>query len=84
MTIVLVLLTILLFLVAGTALAYATGAGAGLFFIFLDMKEFLAMAPQLVFSQVDFFALMALPLLYFADSCFISSETALPIPPSLA
>lgn len=62
MTIVLVMLIILLFLVAGTALAYATGAGAVLFFIFLDMKEFLAMAPQLVFSQVDFFALMALPL----------------------
>ncbi len=62
MTIILVMLIILLFLAAGTALAYATGAGAVLFYIFLDMKEFLAMAPQLVFSQVDFFALMALPL----------------------
>jgi len=62
MTIVFGMLIILLFLVAGTALAYATGAGAVLFYILLDMKEFLAMAPQLVFSQVDFFALMALPL----------------------
>jgi len=62
MTIALGMLIILLFLVAGTALAYATGAGAALFYILLDMKEFLALAPQLVFSQVDFFALMALPL----------------------
>jgi len=62
MTIALGMLIILLFLVAGTALAYATGAGAVLFYILLDMKEFLALAPQLVFSQVDFFALMALPL----------------------
>jgi tripartite ATP-independent transporter DctM subunit len=62
MTIALVMMLILLFLAAGTALAYATGAGAVLFYIFLDMKQFLAMAPQLVFSQVDFFALMALPL----------------------
>lgn len=62
MIIALVMVLVLLFLAAGTALAYATGAGAVLFFIFLDMKQFLAMAPQLVFSQVDFFALMALPL----------------------
>jgi len=62
MTIAFGMLIILLFLVAGTALAYATGAGAVLFYILLDMKEFLALAPQLVFSQVDFFALMALPL----------------------
>jgi tripartite ATP-independent transporter DctM subunit len=62
MIVVLAMLIILLFLAAGTALAYATGAGAVLLYILLDMKEFLAMAPQLVFSQVDFFALMALPL----------------------
>ncbi|MEM1145905.1 MAG: TRAP transporter large permease [Pseudomonadota bacterium] len=62
MVLALVLIFVVLILVAGTALAYATGAAAVLLYLLLDMQKFLAMAPQLVFSQVDFFALMALPL----------------------
>lgn len=62
MVLALVLILVVLILVAGTALAYATGAVAVLLYLLLDMQKFLAMAPQLVFSQVDFFALMALPL----------------------
>lgn len=62
MLILLVSLLIVLFLVAGAALAYATGAGAVLFYIASGMGDNLALAPQLIFSQVDVFALMAMPL----------------------
>jgi len=58
----LVILLMVLFLVAGAALAYATGAGAVLLYIVHGMGENLALSPQLVFSQVDVFALMAMPL----------------------
>ena len=62
MLILLSLLLIVLFLVAGAALAYATGAGAVILYIANGMGENLALSPQLVFSQVDVFALMAMPL----------------------
>ena len=62
MLIALALLLTAVFLVAGAALAYATGAAAVLLYIATDLEQHLALAPQLVFSQVDVFALMAMPL----------------------
>jgi len=62
MLVLLVLLLITIFLITGTALAYATGAGAVLYYIVSGLGQNLALAPQLVFSQVDVFALMAMPL----------------------
>lgn len=62
MLIALSILIIAVFLIAGTALAYALGAGAVLLYIASDLKQYLALAPQLFFSQVDVFALMAMPL----------------------
>jgi len=62
MVFVLVIGFILLMIAAGTALAYITGAGAVLFYFALDMEQYLALSPQLVFSQLDVFALMAMPL----------------------
>jgi tripartite ATP-independent transporter DctM subunit len=58
----LVILFVLLAMLVGTALAYVTGAGIVLLYHALDRGEYLAMAPQLVFSQLDVFALMAMPL----------------------
>lgn len=60
--ILLVVLFVLLAMLAGTALAYVTGAGIVLLYFALDRGEYLALAPQLVFSQLDVFALMAMPL----------------------
>jgi len=60
--IVLVILFVLLAMVVGTALAYVTGAGIVLLYFALDKGQYLALAPQLVFSQIDVFALMAMPL----------------------
>lgn len=62
MAIVLVIIFILVAVVAGTALAYVTGAGAVLLYFAMDLERYLALAPQLVFSQLDVFALMAMPL----------------------
>jgi tripartite ATP-independent transporter DctM subunit len=58
----LVILFVLLAMLVGTALAYVTGSGIVLLYFALDHGEYLAMAPQLVFSQLDVFALMAMPL----------------------
>jgi tripartite ATP-independent transporter DctM subunit len=57
--VILVLAVLLLF---GTPLAYATGAVVILLYFLLDLERHLALAPQLVFSQLDVFALMAMPL----------------------
>ena len=62
MLVLLVSLLIVFFLVAGTSLAYATGAGAVLYYFVSGLEQNLALSPQLVFSQVDVFALMAMPL----------------------
>lgn len=60
--ILLVVLFVLLAMLVGSALAYVTGAGIVLLYYALDLGKYLAMAPQLVFSQLDVFALMAMPL----------------------
>jgi len=52
----------LLFLVAGSALAYVFGASAVLSFIAVDKIRYLAVLPQRIFSQLDVFALMAMVL----------------------
>ncbi len=56
----------LLFLVAGVAVAYALGAASVLTFIATDNARYLAILPQRVFSQIDVFALMAMPLFILA------------------
>jgi tripartite ATP-independent transporter DctM subunit len=60
--ILLVILFVLLAMLVGTALAYVTGSGIVLLYFALDHGEYLALAPQLVFSQLDVFALMAMPM----------------------
>jgi tripartite ATP-independent transporter DctM subunit len=48
--------------VAGVAVAYAIGAASVLSFIATDNARFLAILPQRFFSEIDVFALMAMPL----------------------
>jgi tripartite ATP-independent transporter DctM subunit len=62
MAVTFVIILILVMIAAGTALAYVTGAGAVLFYVVMDLERYLALTPQLVFSQLDVFALMAMPL----------------------
>lgn len=57
-----VLITALVFLVAGTPLAYVVGASAVLSFVATDNVRYLAVLPQRIFSQLDVFALMAMSL----------------------
>jgi tripartite ATP-independent transporter DctM subunit len=66
MTALLVVGVAILFLVAGTALAYVVGASAVLAFIVSDNVRYLAVLPQRVFSQLDVFALMAMALFILA------------------
>ena len=49
-------------LAAGGAIAYAIGAGSVLTFLALDRASFLAILPQRMFSQLDVFAFLAMPL----------------------
>lgn len=58
----LVVIPSVLFLIAGSALAYVFGAAAVLSFIAVDEVRFLAILPQRIFSQLDVFALMAMVL----------------------
>ena len=58
----LVLIASMLFLMAGSALAYVFGAAAVLTFLAVDKVQFLAVLPQRIFSQLDVFALMAMVL----------------------
>jgi len=51
---------------AGVALAYALGAGAVIAYITTDSTAFLAAAPQRIYSQLDMFAIMAMPLFILA------------------
>ena len=55
-----------LLLVAGVAVAYVLGAGSVLAFIATDNARFLAVLPQRFFSEIDIFALMAMPLFILA------------------
>lgn len=49
-------------LLSGLALAYVIGATAVLAFFATDNVRYLAILPQQIFSQIDVFALMAMPL----------------------
>lgn len=53
---------VLLTLAAGGAIAYVIGAGSVLSFVALGDAEYLAILPQRMFSQLDVFAFLAMPL----------------------
>lgn len=50
----------------GVGLAYSLGAGAIIAYVLTDSTAFLAAAPQRIFSQLDVFAIMAMPLFILA------------------
>lgn len=62
----LVMVVMLALLAAGAAVAYALGASSVLAFIASDNIRYLAIVPQRIFSQIDVFALMAMPLFILA------------------
>lgn len=51
-----------LLLASGLAIAYVIGAAAVLAFVATEKTRFLAALPQQIFSRIDVFALMAMPL----------------------
>ena len=53
-------------LASGLAIAYVIGAAAVLAFIATDNTRYLAILPQQIFSKIDVFALMAMPLFILA------------------
>lgn len=56
----------LILLGSGLALAYVIGGAAVLAFIATDNSRYLAILPQQIFSKIDVFALMAMPLFILA------------------
>ncbi|GAA6199944.1 TRAP transporter large permease [Aquicoccus sp. SU-CL01552] len=54
------------FLASGLAIAYVIGGAAVLAFIATDNARYLAILPQQIFSKIDVFALMAMPLFILA------------------
>ncbi|MDN2565424.1 TRAP transporter large permease [Aquibium sp. A9E412] len=56
----------LVLLASGLALAYVIGASAVLAFVAADKARYLAILPQQIFSKIDVFALMAMPLFILA------------------
>jgi tripartite ATP-independent transporter DctM subunit len=62
----LVLSAMVVLLASGTAVAYALGASSVLAFIASDNLRYLAIMPQRIFSQIDVFSLMAMPLFILA------------------
>jgi len=56
----------LILLSSGLAIAYVIGGGAVLAFIATDNQRYLAVIPQQIFSKIDVFALMAMPLFILA------------------
>jgi len=57
-----VIIALILFLRAGTPVAYIVGAATVLTFIITGNVRYLAVLPQRIFSQIDIFSLMAMPL----------------------
>ncbi|MGE4326418.1 MAG: TRAP transporter large permease [Pseudodonghicola sp.] len=53
-------------LLAGSAIAYVIGASAILTFVAAGRESFMAVLPQRLFSQLDSFAFLAMPLFIFA------------------
>jgi len=66
MSTIMVIAVILLLLVAGVPLAYVTGTAAVAVFLAAGDAEYLAVVPQRMFSQMDVFAIMAMPLYIWA------------------
>ncbi len=62
----LVLLAVAVLLAAGTALAYVIGGASVLVFLATDNARYIAILPQKIFSQIDVFVLMAMPLFILA------------------
>lgn len=62
----LVLLFAAVLLVSGAAIAYVIGGAAVLAFFATDNARYLAILPQQIFSKIDVFALMAMPLFILA------------------
>ncbi|MDK3017100.1 TRAP transporter large permease [Pseudodonghicola flavimaris] len=56
----------LLLLLSGLAIAYVIGGAAVLAFVATDNTRYLAILPQQIFSKIDVFALMAMPLFILA------------------
>lgn len=61
-----IIAVIVILLVGGVALAYVTGAAAVVAFFTSGQGEYLAIVPQRMFSQMDVFAIMAMPLFIWA------------------
>lgn len=57
---------VIVLLASGTALAFVIGSSAVLSFIMLDNTRYLAVLPQKIFSQIDSFSLLAMPLFILA------------------
>jgi len=53
---------LVVFLLAGAAIAYVIGASAVLTYVATDRTRYLAIIPQRIFAQLDVFALLAMPL----------------------
>jgi tripartite ATP-independent transporter DctM subunit len=66
---------ILVFASFGVALAYAIGASAIITYYLTDSARFLMVAPQRIFSQVDSFTIMAMPLFILAGEFMNRSGT---------
>jgi len=66
MNTLIVLAVIVLLLGAGIPLAYAIGAISVLIFVLAGDAQYLAVVPQRMFSQMDVFAIMAIPLYVWA------------------
>jgi len=62
----LVALAAAIFLFSGLAIAYVIGGAAVLAFLATDNARYLAILPQQIFSKIDVFALMAMPLFILA------------------
>ena len=56
----------LVLLLSGLAIAYVIGGSAVLAFIATDNGRYLAILPQQIFSKIDVFALMSMPLFILA------------------
>ncbi|MCC2112750.1 MAG: TRAP transporter large permease [Hyphomicrobiales bacterium] len=62
MAVLIPLASLLVFLLSGAAIAYVVGGASVLAFVVSDNARYLAILPQRMFSQIDVFALMAMPL----------------------
>jgi hypothetical protein len=58
-------------LAGGTPVAYALGAASVLTFAASGNTQYLAIVPQRIFSQIDVFALMAMPLFILAGEIIL-------------